>query len=214
MGTSSSQSVWGLSGDRKQTHLPLSFCLSFFLSPFSCSLTQTSSQAFFYLLLLSLLLSFLGGGKLLFAVNTFLISCPATLRCEREEIRICIIQEQNRTMTSWTQGQGEELLVWRAVSWQHLLLEMIRSPASPFLVFEGEGCKGERKEVKEAGVRKEPDKGMGETWRVKTGAEQREQGTQRMIHSTCKEISKVGERWRAMVQIGERRWDGERVEEL
>lgn len=48
--------------------------------------------------------------KLLLAVNTFLISSPANLRCERKGIKICIILERNRAVTLWTQGWGEQLL--------------------------------------------------------------------------------------------------------
>lgn len=115
----------------------------------------------------------LGGKKVLFAVNTFLISCPATLRCERKGIKICIIPERNRAVTPWTQGRGEQLLAWRAVSWQHLLWQILWSPTSYSAHHVGKEWGGEAR-VERKGLRckrhAESDGGMdtlGEWWEMK-----------------------------------------------
>lgn len=81
-------------------------------------------------------------------INTeHLISCPATLRCERKGIRICIILERSRAVTLWTQG-GHRSCSYpaEAVNWQHLLCENICSPAGLHDPYgEGARCKSQGK---------------------------------------------------------------------
>lgn len=161
--------------------------------------------------------------KVLFAVNTFLISCPATLRCERKGIKICIIPERNRAVTPWTQGRGEQLLAWRAVNWQHLLWQIICSPTSHSASHVGREAWRKRKGLRckrqaesdgvngHGGGMMEDENGNGATW----DGEKWEQEIERVIHLAGGgvKISKVENeagRWREMVQIGETRWDGER----
>ncbi len=167
-GASSSQCVFGASGDRqnKNTSLSPSVFPSFFLSvcPLTHRHTHTHAPQPSSLFSLPstfrtsfLPLSVLLGGKNFYLQRTLsLFHALPTSGVSGRGIKICIILERNRAVTPWTQGRGEQLLAWRAVNWQHLLWEIICSPTSLSTCHvgrEGEGEKegGRRRQVQKTG---------------------------------------------------------------